>query len=158
MTIHCTSPNGFPCHLYPSLHYLLHVIGCFLQKQMQSSKGEDGKVWSGLMIPIILLELIPIYLIAISFYYNILIYLIPIFRYFIPKYCGKFINENSKQNADKHQKVFSVQNILWASQFRSRWNISCTPRSHGSCCGQYVMCIFRRWEGVREAEEGGGRG
>ena len=92
------------------------------------------------------------------FEYNLLIYLIPIFRYFIPKYWGKFINENSKQNADKHQKVFSVQNILWASQFRSRWNISCTPWSHGSCCGQYVMCIFRRWEGVREAEEGEGRG
>ena len=41
---------------------------------MQSSKGEDGKVWSGQMIPIFLLELIPIYLIAISFYYNILIF------------------------------------------------------------------------------------
>ena len=59
--------------------------------------------------------------------------------------------------------LFSSQNILKARPFRSRWNISCPPttttRSHESCCGQYVMCIFRReGGGSREAKARGGEG
>ena len=41
-------------------------------------------------------------------------------------------------------EIFSVQGCLGAG------GIFLAPRSHESCCGQYVMCIFRREGGRRE--------